>query len=130
MQAVAEGLWTGTDEEPILIAGRCGDCDTWVFPVAASCPRCSGQAMAPAELPRRGELWSYTIQRFQPKEPYDGRPDFEPFGVGYVLFDGKVIVEGHLTENDPARLEIGQPVEVVLIPYAENAVTFGFRPVS
>jgi uncharacterized OB-fold protein len=86
-------------------------------------------------LPRHGRLWSFTVQRFAPKTPYDGPAEFEPYGVGYVEFPGQVLVEGRLTESDPSRLHIGAEVEVCLIPYTkgpdgEEVWTFGFRPVT
>jgi uncharacterized OB-fold protein len=95
-------------------------------------------------LPRRGRLWSWTIQGFLPKSPpYAGREtpqDFVPYGVGYVQLDldgadGGVIVEARLTENDPDRLTIGMPVELVVIPFTTDddgteVVTFAFAPVE
>lgn len=93
--------------------------------------------MAEETLPDQGALWSFTIQRFQPKSPYAGarEPNFTPFGVGYVQFGQHVIVEGRLTENDPTRLRIGQPMKVVLNPYTadESGVriaTFAFQPIG
>ena len=36
--------------------------------------------------------------------------------MGYVELDGRILVEARLTENDPGRLRIGAPVELVLEP--------------
>jgi uncharacterized protein len=120
-----------------LRAARCSGCDATVFPVQPSCPRCTGDDLVTEWLPDHGSLWSYTIQRFQPKTPYDGAADteFSPYGVGYVQFDDRVIVEGRLTEHDPQRLRIGQTVAVVVEPYGvgEHGVplsTFAFRPME
>jgi uncharacterized OB-fold protein len=87
------------------------------------------------ELSPTGTLWSFTVQGFEPKPPYAGPQPFEPYGVGYVELPGEVIVEARLTENDPARLAIGEPVELVLVPFNTDAsgddiVTFAFRPVA
>lgn len=86
-------------------------------------------------LERRGSLWSFTVQGFEPKSPYNGPTPFEPYGVGYVELAGQVIVESRLTENDPDRLAIGMPVELVVVPFrtADDGtaiVTFAFRPVT
>ena len=75
------------------------------------------------------------MQRFRPKSPpYAGDEDqeFEPYGVGYVELPGEVRVEARLTESDPARLRIGMPMELTLIPAPGQvqAVTFAFRPVE
>ena len=132
---VADDLFSCAGDSVTLHAARCADCGAVVFPVQTSCPRCTGAQMEPQPLPDRGTLWSYTIQRFCPKSPYDGpgAADFVPYGVGYVLFDDLVIVEGRLTENEPDRLEIGQLVKVVTEHYTVNSdgvpvVTFAFQP--
>ncbi len=58
-----------------------------------------------------------------------------PFGVGLVQLGGDVIrVEGRLTENDPAKLQFGQEVELTMIPFTtddegKEVVTFAFQPV-
>ena len=58
-------------------------------------------------LGHSGRLWSWTIQGFEPKPPYDGSSShagFEPYGVGYVELEGGLKVESRLTVADPARL--------------------------
>lgn len=85
-------------------------------------------------LDHTGTLWSFTVQGFRPKSPpYAGPAEFRPFGVGYVELAGQVIVESILTVDDPAALEIGMPMELVVVPFpAEDperqVVTFAFRP--
>jgi uncharacterized OB-fold protein len=86
------------------------------------------------ELPREGRLWSYTVQRFRPKAPYNGRGDehsFVPYGVGYVEFPDTVIVEGRITATDLTTLTIGQPMFVTTENYRDDAdghpvVTYAF----
>lgn len=92
-------------------------------------------------LPRRGTVIAWTTtQGFPPGAPYVGPTgkDFVPFGMGLVqlgLGDEAVIrVEGRLTENDPAKLEFGQEVELTMIPFAtdtngDEIITFAFKPV-
>jgi uncharacterized OB-fold protein len=49
---------------------------------------------------------------------------------------GDVIrVEGRLTENDPAKLQFGQDVELTMVPFTSDdegneVVTFAFQPVA
>ncbi|WP_111510826.1 Zn-ribbon domain-containing OB-fold protein [Mycobacterium kyogaense] len=133
---VAEEHLEVTDGQVSLVAARCRGCGATVFPSQPSCPRCTASDMARWVLPPQGLLWSYTIQRFPPKAPYDGagRSEFDPYGVGYVDFD-VVIVEGRLTTAAPAELRIGQAVKVVLAPYATDEDgrvlhTFAFEPVG
>jgi uncharacterized OB-fold protein len=60
--------------------------------------------------------------------------DFVPFGVGLVQLDDVIRVEGRLTENDPAKLEFGQEVELTMVPFATDEegneiIAFAFQPV-
>lgn len=134
---IAEGLFTWPAAAPALLGSRCRDCGRATFPAQASCPACCGTRVAVEELPRRGTLWSWTVQRHMPKSPYasDETPaSFRPFGLGYVELPGAVRVEARLTENDPGKLRIGMPMELVLLPLRHEAdgtavLNFAFRPV-
>lgn len=139
-KALAPEISTWPDENPQLIGSRCALCAATVFPTQDHCPKCSSAEMSDVLLPRRGTVIAWTTQGFPPGPPYLGPTgkDFVPFGVGLVqlgLGDDAVIrVEGRLTENDPAKLEFGQEVELTMIPFATDAdgnevITFAFRPV-
>ena len=57
-----------------------------------------------------------------------------PFGVGYVELPEGIRVEGRLTVNDPAQLEIGMELELSIEKFLEDeagndVVTFAFAPV-
>ncbi len=128
---VDPGLFVQGEEGPALLGARCGACGTTTFPKQESCPDCTRVDMEECLLPREGTLWSFTVQGFRPKPPYSGPEPFEPFGVGYVQLGDAVIVEARLTENDPSRLRIGAPVELVLEPFTQDpdgtpVVTFAF----
>lgn len=131
---VAAGLWVEREGGPRLLGSTCRDCGTTTFPQQSSCPRCTGEEIAPAELPRQGSLWSFTVQAFEPKPPYRGSTPFVPYGVGYVDL-GPVLVEARLTEADPDRLAIGMTVELVVEPLRHEpdgttVVTFAFAPAT
>src|SRR5687767_2353612 len=117
---VAEGLFTWPSDAPRLIGSTCVACGTTTFPRQASCPKCTGAETEPRELSPTGTLWSFTVQGFEPKPPYRGFEPFEPYGVGYVELPGEVIVETRLTEADPERLSIGMPMELVVVPFAQE----------
>ncbi len=135
---IAEGLFTWPAAKPALLASRCRHCGIASFPAAESCMACSGQDVAIEELPGRGTLWTWTIQQFMPKTPYKSNETaqtFRPYGVGYVELPGGVRVEGRLTENDPQKLRIGMPMEVVFEPYrtednGDEVISFFFKPVN
>jgi uncharacterized OB-fold protein len=135
---ISEGLFTWPSSSPALLASRCKACGIASFPVAESCMACSAQDVCVEELPGRGTLWTWTVQRFMPKSPYSSgeTPEtFQPYGVGYVELAGGVRVEGRLTENNPEKLKIGMEMEVVFDTWrvdedAEEVVSFFFRPVE
>lgn len=137
VEAIADGLFTETADGPRLIGSRCRRCGTVTFPRQASCARCTSTDVEEHLLARRGELWSWTVQRFRPKTPpYVGpeTDEFEPYGVGYVELPGECRVEALLSEADPAALRIGMAMELTLLPAQRadggEALTFGFRPLA
>ncbi|HEY8524919.1 MAG TPA: Zn-ribbon domain-containing OB-fold protein [Acidimicrobiales bacterium] len=135
--AFAPDVFTWPSDEPQLIGARCPSCGAVTFPYQASCPRCGEADMERHLLPRRGTLWTWTTQEFLPKEPYAGgeTPEtFRPFGVGLVQLGDEVRVEGRLTEADPAKLDFGMEVELVVVPFrveddGTEIMTYAFRPV-
>ena len=134
---IAEGLFTWPADNPALLGSRCRQCGIAAFPVAESCMACSGQDVVVEELPRRGTLWTWTVQQFMPKTPYNSgeTPEtFKPYGVGYVELPGGVRVEGRLTESDPGKLAIGMEMELLVDTYrteenGDEVVSFFFKPV-
>ncbi len=134
---VAEGLFTWPSEAPQLIGGRCTTCGTVTFPRQLGCPRCTASDIVDELLPRRGRLWTWTIQGFLPKNPPYAGPEtaktFVPYGVGYVELGDAVKVETRLTSADPDELRIGMEMELVVIPFTRDAdgrdvMTFAFAP--
>ncbi|KZS63018.1 DNA-binding protein [Mycobacterium kansasii] len=135
-KALAPDISTWPNDGPHLIGSRCGDCGATTFPVQQWCPRCSGADMGEVLLPRRGTLVAWTTQGFPPGPPYAGPTgtDFVPFGMGLVQLGDLIRVEGRLTENDPAKLQFGQAVELTMVPLTTDAdgdeiMTFAFQPV-
>jgi uncharacterized OB-fold protein len=125
--AVGGGPVEIVDGTARLVAGRCADCASAMFPLRERCQACGGPVVREL-LPARGTLWTWTTQGFEPKPPYvadDG--EFVPYGVGYVEFRGFLRVEGRLTRAD--GLEIGMPMEVVAVERA-GRITYAFRPVD
>lgn len=130
---VDETLLIDTPDGPALRGSRCTHCAAYTFPRQQGCPRCTHESMVDVPLSRTGRLWTFTVQRFRPKEPYTGPADFEPFGVGYVELPGEVIVETRLTVADPDLLRIGMPMRLELVPFrtgddGEAVLTFAFAP--
>jgi uncharacterized OB-fold protein len=121
-----------------LLGSRCVSCGEMFFPAQRSCTRCCGTELEPCELGDRGTLWSWTIQGFMPKSPYNGgdvAAAFQPYGVGYIQMPSQLKVESRLTINDPAQLKIGMHMQLTLDPYRRMAegrevFTFAFQPMQ
>lgn len=133
---VAPGLFR-LEDEPCLIAAKCASCGTVTFPAPEGCPRCTSARLDDHVLPGTGLLWSWTVQRFEPKRPYVAAAsgEFVPYGVGYVEFPGECIVEGRLTTTDPARLRLGVPCRTAVAEAWVDAdgtrvLTYAFEPVE
>ena len=128
--AITEGLFRD-GPVPTLIGGRERETGRVVFPCPVDTDRWD-----PVDLPRRGTLWSWTVQRFRPKTPpYIGPEEFEPFALGYVELSGATIVESRLVNVAFDSLSIGMPVELVVIPFIRDSRgrdvrIFGFAPVT
>lgn len=126
---VAEGLFTWPSDEPRLIGSEHNGVIS--FPAEPDAPQ--------RLLGRRGNLWSFTTQRFRPPSPpYDGNDTaetFEPYALGYVELPGELLVQARLTEPDPAKLRIGMPMELRVVPYTTRddgteVLTYAFAPVD
>jgi uncharacterized protein len=136
---IAEGLFTWPSDEPRLIASACAACDLVVFPAQTHCPGCGGDAVSERLLEPRGSLYTWTTQEFPPvAPPYlgdTGKDTFEPYGIGWVQLSDTFMIEARLTESNPAKLDFGMPVELVLIPLmvddeGNEVLSFAFQPTN
>ena len=125
---IAEGLVSSLSASPRLIGARCQRCDA----------RCGSEDLQAIELPARGRLWTWTSQEFLPKSPpYTGgesKETFKSWYVGYVDLDG-LHVEGRLVGFEERTPEIGEEVELTLIPFGidgngDEVMIYGFQPVG
>lgn len=134
---IAEGLFTWPSDNPALLGSRCQNCGIADFPVKQNCMACGSEDVSVEELPRRGKLWTWTIQGFMPKKPYKSgeTPEtFRPYGVGYIELPGAICVESRLLENQPEQLKIGMEMELVVDTFRKDengneVVSFAFKAV-
>ena len=128
--AITEGLFR-LEPEPTLIGGRHRETGRIFFP----CPT-DANLWEPVDLPRRGTLWSWTVQRFRPKTPpYTGPEDFEPFAIGYIELPSATIVEARLDHVAFDALKIGMPMQLTVLPFTTDANgnqvnLFAFAPIG
>lgn len=116
------------DGGPVLLAGRDRSDGRLVFPLPLDVDRFDR-----IELPDRGSLWSFTIQRFRPKSPpYAGPEAFQPYAVGYVALGDAIIVESRLVGAAFEDLRIGMALRLTLEPFVlatgETRLTYAFTP--
>jgi uncharacterized OB-fold protein len=65
-RAIDAQLFTWPDPNPALLGSRCKTCGFHAFPLVAHCTLCGAVDPEIVQLPRRGTLWAWTIQRFMP----------------------------------------------------------------
>ena len=121
---LAPELFSST--EPLVLAGsRCRSCASVQFPASDQCASCADESTVRIDLPNRGTIWTWTVQRFPPKLPYQVPPEgFTPFAVGYVDL-GEVLVESVIV-GDVDGLQIGRPVRLVRHPISGTDATWSF----
>ena len=76
--------WFTMDDEPQLLGLRDPDSGSYFFPKDVAISRAPGFASAKLEearLSRRGVLWSYTTNHYQPPPPYESPDPFVPYTV-------------------------------------------------
>jgi len=134
-----EGWFTTDRDAPALLGSRCTTCGTYFFPKESSfCrnPACSGTEFDEVPLSRRGTLWSFTDNRYQPPPPYVSADPFVPYAVAAVeLAEEHMVVLGQLaTGTDVADLHVGDEVELVLDTLHEDDdheyLVWKWKPVS
>ncbi len=120
-----DGWFTTDAEEPRLIGSRGVETGSYFFPKALAV---SANPAAPTEeredvlLSRRGTVWSFTTNHYQPPEPYRSPDPFEPYSVLAVeLAEEQMVVLGQLASGvDPSTLTVGMEVELVVEPLFED----------
>ncbi len=130
---VAEGMFTWPSDDPRLMATKCKKCGDVFFPSREFCsnPKCSSQEVEQILLSKKGKLYSYTIQYYQPPKPFVPADPFVPFGIGLVEFPEGIRVCGQMMDCDPEKdLKLGMDVEMVIDALDDKVVAWKFRPVK
>jgi uncharacterized OB-fold protein len=134
------GWFTLDPERPALLGTRCTKCRTVFFPreeTFCRSPLCTGTEFEEAPLSRRGRLWSYTNNAYQPPAPYVAPTDpYQPFAVAAVELEReRMVVLGQVVPGvGIEQLEVGMEMELVLDTLDEDAeheyVVWKWRPVA
>jgi uncharacterized OB-fold protein len=111
--------WFTTGEEPALLASRGVETGSYFFPknlAFSRNPAAPTEELTEVELSRRGRVWSWTTNHYQPPEPYVAPEPFVPYTVLAVeLVEEQMVVLGPLAPGvDPGTLAVGTDVELTL----------------
>jgi uncharacterized OB-fold protein len=137
--AAVDGWFSLDAEDPRLLGNRCATCGTFFFPRAeffCRNPECEGTTFEEIPLSRRGRVWSYTVNRYQPPPPYVAADPFSPYAIAAVeLVEEKMVVLGQMVAGVEAdQLEVGMEVELVVETLYEDDdheyLVWKWRPVA
>jgi uncharacterized OB-fold protein len=125
---VRQGLFTEA-QPPCLVGGRCTTCGRPHFPRSEICPYCAAVGIEATELSTGGRLWAFTAVT-HPPPGYKGEV---PYGFGVVELPEGIRIVTRLTESDPDRLEVDQPMHLVTEPLhiddeGRTVVVYAFAP--
>ena len=66
-------------------------------------------------MSKRGKLYSYTIQYYQPPKPFIPAEPFVPFGIGLVELPEGIRILGQMAYCNPEKdLKLGMDVETII----------------
>ena len=131
--------WFTLGDEPALLASRGTETGSYFFPknlAFSRNPAAPAEDLTEVQLSRRGRVWSWTTNHYQPPAPYVAADPFVPYTVVAVeLVDEQMVVLGPLVpEADPATLTVGTEVELTLGTLYEDDeheyVVWQWKPVA
>lgn len=89
-----------------LEAAKCRNCSGLFFPPRLICSKCGEREFENLPLSGRGTIGTFTIIRIPPS----GFEDLAPYALGIVDLEEGCRVMGQITDCDPEKLKIGDPV--------------------
>jgi len=130
--------WFTTGDAPALLASRGTETGSYFFPknlAFSRNPAAPTEELEEVELSRRGRVWSWATNHYQPPAPYVAADPFVPYTVVAVeLVEEQMVVLGGLAPGaDPDELTVGADVELTSSPLYEDDdheyVVWTWRPV-
>jgi len=124
MKISFDNAYLALDDNWTILGTRCESCGLTIFGRNQSCENCGGTDVREAALGKSGTVWSYTVQRYPPAEPYKlgsaKREDWIPRVVAWVeLPEGPRILS--IVENcKPEDAKIGMELEMFVEKGWEN----------
>ena len=111
--------WFTLGDEPALLGSRGAETGSYFFPknlAFSRNPIAPTEDLTEVELSRRGKVWSWATNHYQPPPPYMSADPFVPYTVVAVeLIEEQMVVLGPLAPDaDPSALSVGTEVEITL----------------
>ena len=138
-QVPAVDGWFTLGDAPALLASRGVETGSYFFPknlAFSRNPAAPTEELTEVELSRRGRIWSWTTNHYQPPAPYMAADPFVPYTVVAVeLVEEQMVVLGPLAPDaDPSTLSVGTEVELTLGTLYEDDeheyVVWQWKPVN
>jgi uncharacterized protein len=107
-----------------LVVQRCTDCGSFQFYPRSLCTACAGETEW-VEASGRGTLHTFTIIR-QNRSP--AFADLSPYAVGIVELEEGVRMMSNIVDCDVDSLQIGMPLEVVILKATDDVGLPFWRP--
>ncbi len=112
-----------------LSGTKCQDCGFVAYPPKAVCPKCGSRNLIEIELPREGEVLTYTMLNV----PIKGFEQYAPLVIAIIkLGDAKVLAQ--LTDVKPEEVQEGMRVQATIrrtAPTLDGVVPYvvKFKPI-
>ncbi len=122
-------IWRLRDRLIRLSGTKCNNCGLVTYPPKAACPRCGSRDLVEIQLPREGEVLTYTVLNI----PIKGFERHAPLMIAIIkLGDAKVLAQ--LTDVRPEDVHIGMKVKATIrrtAPTLDGVVPYvvKFKPV-
>jgi uncharacterized OB-fold protein len=114
MRVPFDATYLSLEPEGILGA-KCRDCGIVLYGRQTYCENCGGTNVDPIPLTKTGTVWSYTVQRYPPTEPYKlgsvKREDWVPRVVAWVETPEGPRILSIVESLKPEEAKIGSQVE-------------------
>jgi uncharacterized OB-fold protein len=117
-------FWEGVQQGRLLFQ-RCTGCGRLQHPPGPMCPACHGLEWDLVESSGRGQVYSFVVAHHPPIPPFE-----YPNAVVLVELEEGTRLVSNLLGVDPAKIEIGMPVEVEFTEVDPDLVLPLFRPVG
>jgi uncharacterized OB-fold protein len=92
-----------------LVIQRCGDCEHWLFPPHAHCPKCGSDRLAWKRVSGKGTVYTFTVAHRPPHPVFSAQC---PLTIAIVeLAEGPRMMT-NITGCKPADVQVGMAVIV------------------